>query len=725
MNLKSRTRIKGRMRQAVSRQAESQDIKMSYTLIVTEKPDAASRIAQALDAKHEPRKTMINRVSYYIANRDRQIVIVPAIGHLYTVAAEGKGRSQYPIFTFQWQPRYLAERNAKHTRRWVESFEKLSRGADTFVDACDYDVEGSLIGYTILRYACGEKETIAKRMKYSTLTVDELEKAYETLLPHLDFRLIEAGRARHEVDWLFGINLTRALTVALKNHGGQYMTLSTGRVQGPTLRFLGSREKSIRTFVPTPYWTIRAQVKIDECAFEVLHEREKIESKLEAEAILHACKGKDGTVDNVDVRQFQQAPPMPFDLGTLQSEAYSVFGYSPKGTADTAQHLYLETLISYPRTSSQKLPPAIGYEAILGKLHKVQEYRNLSAELLAKATLIPREGRKDDPAHPAIYPTGEIPTRELSDSERKIRDLIIRRFMAAFAEPATRQSIRVSINVNGNHFYLRGMRVLEEGWLRFYGPYARSAEVLLPPIKEGQGVHVRRIVLEDKFTTPHPRYNPRSLLNRMERAEIGTKATRADIIQTLYDRKYVKNERMTVTELGFEILGILKEYCPAVVSIKLTRQLEEKMSRIQAKSENREKILGDVIEALTPIMENMKEKEAAIGEQLSEVVRKSRLEERIIGPCPTCHTGQLVAIRSKKTGKRFVGCTNYFRGSCKTSFPLPQMGSIRSPGRMCNACGWPTVQVRMKGRRPWTLCFNPQCRLKARRGEENEMQDMR
>ena len=697
---------------------------MKYTLIITEKPDAAQRIAEALDAKQKPRKSETNHVPYYIANHDKQIVVAPAIGHLYTVAAEAKGRTHYPVFTFQWQPRYIAERNAKHTRQWIESFTRLAKDADTFIDACDYDVEGSLIGYTILKHACGNKETIAKRMKYSTLTTKELEKAYATLLPHLDFGLIEAGRTRHEVDWLFGINLTRALTVAAKKHSGQYSTLSTGRVQGPTLKFLALRERSIRTFVPTPYWTIRAEIEICGQTFEAQYEKEKIETKPEANAVLNACKAKAGTVEKIEVRQFEQAPPVPFDLGTLQSEAYSLFRYAPKHTLDIAQRLYLDALISYPRTSSQKLPAAINYEAILKGLNRASEYQRLTAELLAKTRLTPNEGRREDPAHPAIYPTGETPKRVLNYSERKIWDLIVRRFMAVFAEPATRQTVEVIINVNGHHFHLKGRRTLKEGWLHFYGPYARSEESPLPPITEGQLVHIKRINLEDRFTTPRQRYNPSSLLKRMEKAEIGTKATRADTIQTLYDREYIRNERIMVTDLGFEILEVLEEYCPTVVSIRLTRELEEKMNNIQANSEKSEEVLADTVQTLRPIMQNLKEKEKIIGEQLSEVIRKSKLEERVVGPCPTCRTGQLVILHSRKTGKRFVGCTNYFKGLCKTAFPLPQRGDIRPLGRTCPSCGWPTVQVRMKGRRLWTLCLNPRCQPKAERGKNTEMQNM-
>ncbi|MGA9387744.1 MAG: DNA topoisomerase I [Candidatus Bathyarchaeia archaeon] len=683
-----------------------------YTLIVTEKPDAARRIAQALDAKQKPKRAEINHVPYYIANLDRQIVVVPAIGHLYTVAAETRGRNQYPVFTFQWKPRYAAERNAKRSRYWVESFKKLAQNADAFIDACDYDVEGSLIGYTILKYACGNKETIAKRMKYSTLTVKELEKAYAELLPHLDFRLIEAGLTRHEVDWLFGINLTRALTIAAKNYSRQYATLSTGRVQGPTLKFLGLRERNIRTFVPIPYWTISAEAEICGHTFEAQYEKEGIETKHEAKAILRACEGKGGIVEKIDVRQFGLAPPLPFDLGTLQSEAYSLFGYAPKRTSDIAQRLYLDALISYPRTSSQKLPASIGFEAILKNLNRTPKFRRLTAELLEKSGLSPREGPREDSAHPAIYPTGEIPRRALDNSERNIWDLIVRRFMAVFAQPATKQSMKVDIDINGNHFHLRGTRILDEGWLRFYGPHARRDEALLPPISKGESVRIKKVVSEDRFTAPAPRYNPSSLLRRMEEAEIGTKATRADIIQTLYNREYVKNERITVTDLGFEVLEILEEYCPTVVSIRLTRKLEEEMNKIQANAEKRERVLKETVETLGPIMQNLKEKENIIGRRLSEAQKKLRLEERIVGSCPICGTGQLVTLRSRKSGKRFVGCTNYFKGLCRAAFPLPQRGSIRPAGRTCHACGWPTVQARMTGRRAWILCLNPQCPLK-------------
>jgi len=688
-----------------------------YTLIITEKPDAASRIALALDAEGKAEKMVENGVPYYVAKRSEDIVVVPALGHLYTVASQKRGRD-YPVFGFQWVPRYLAERGAARIRTWLKVISKLAENADKFIDACDYDVEGSIIGYSILKYACDNKESLAQRMKYSTLTKEELVKSYTEPLPHLDFALIEAGLTRHEVDWLYGINLSRALTMAAKNYSGKYATLSTGRVQGPTLKFLETRERSIKCFVPTPYWSIKAEVKIDGAVFEAEYEKKAIESKAEADAIIDSCKGKDGETEKIEIKEFQQMPPLPFYLGSLQSEAYSLFKYTPMRTSSIAQRLYLDALISYPRTSSQKLPPAIGYQAILKKLAGSHKYRNLTTELLTKPALKPTEGKKEDPAHPAIYPTGNLPERGLDRAEKNIWDLVVRRFMAGFGEPAIRQSVTVTISINGNRFQLNGRRTLEEGWLRFYKPHVRSEDAPLPLMKEGQKVCVKRVVLEDKFTKPPSRYNPSSLLRRMEKEEIGTKATRAGIIQTLHNRKYIREERIVVTDLGFEVVDVLKKYCPTVVSIELTRKLEERMNEIQQGKETRENVLQATVKILKPVTEKLKEKERVIGARLSQAIKKARLEERIIGTCPICQNGKLVILRSKKTGKRFVGCTDYFEGNCKAAFPLPQRGLVKPLGNVCKSCGWPTVRIWMKGKRPWNLCLNPKCPIKDKRSEK-------
>ena len=680
-----------------------------YTLIITEKPDAANRIAAALDEKGKTQKILSSGVPYYKAYRNGEIVVVPAIGHLYTISSKQKGKRNYPVFDYQWVPKYQAERGASRIRVWLKVIAELARDAETFVDGCDFDIEGSIIGYNILKYACGEKQQVAKRMKYSTLTTEELQESYSKLLPKLDFALIEAGLTRHEVDWLYGINLSRALTQAVKTSSGQYATLSTGRVQGPTLRFLEEREKDIQCFVPTPYWKLTAKISVNGTSLDVDYEK-TLEILAEATALKETCKTKEGKIEAVAVSEFLQNPPVPFDLGALQSEAYKLFRYTPIRTSSILQHLYLDALISYPRTSSQKLPPSIGYKTILKKLGKAATYTKSALELLSKPALKPNEGKKDDPAHPAIYPTGNLPQKALDSAAKNVFDLVVKRFLAVFGEPAIRQSINVTITLNGNPFHFSAARTLSEGWFRYYKPYVQVKDDPLPPLTEGQQVEVKRITLKDQFTQSPTRYNPRSLLLQMEKEEIGTKATRAGIIQTLLERKYLNGtDSLVVSDLGFEVTEVLEKYCPIVVSSEMTRELEQKMDAIQLGKETKENMLQKTTETLETVTAQFKEKETMIGIQLSQAVQKARLEERTIGLCPKCHVGKLVILHSKKTGKRFVGCTNYFEGKCNTAYPLPQTGILKPLSGACRSCGSPVVAVYTSGKRPWRLCLNLQC----------------
>ncbi|MBS7633798.1 topoisomerase DNA-binding C4 zinc finger domain-containing protein, partial [Candidatus Bathyarchaeota archaeon] len=213
----------------------------------------------------------------------------------------------------------------------------------------------------------------------------------------------------------------------------------------------------------------------------------------------------------------------------------------------------------------------------------------------------------------------------------------------------------------------------------------------------------------DRFTSPPPRYNQRTLLEEMEKHEIGTKATRAEIIHTLYKRKYLQGMEIAITDLGFEVLDVLEKHCPKIISVESTRELEEKIDNIQNGKKEREKALEETISTLKKATSQLKANEKTIGIQLSKALEKPKLADRIIGKCPNCKTGKLVILRSRKTRKRFIGCTNYFKGVCKTSYPLPQQGSLKPLATNCKLCGWPLIQVQMKGRHPWKLCFNLSC----------------
>jgi DNA topoisomerase-1 len=201
----------------------------------------------------------------------------------------------------------------------------------------------------------------------------------------------------------------------------------------------------------------------------------------------------------------------------------------------------------------------------------------------------------------------------------------------------------------------------------------------------------------------------------MEKEEIGTKATRAAIIETLQKRKYLNgSDNYTVSDLGFEVTEVLEKYCPTLISSEMTRALEEKMEAIQQGTENKQKVLENAVGTLRDVTTQLKAKEAVVGAQLTQVLEKARLKARTLGMCPNCKTGQLLIMRSRKTGKRFVGCNNYFQGKCNTAYPLPQTGVVKPLTYPCKSCGAPIVLVYMRGKRSWRLCLNPKCPSKGK-----------
>ena len=267
------------------------------------------------------------------------------------------------------------------------------------------------------------KQKDAKRMKFSSLTKETLEKSFEELEPNINWGAAIAGETRHYLDWFYGINLSRGLMKALSK-AGQFRILSIGRVQGPALKIVADKEKEINAFKPEPYWQIFLQIKdIKGQRCEVKHPKD-IFKETELLKFKH-LKGKKGQAET-KITEEEIKPPLPFDLTTLQTESYKHLGNTPSQTLRIAQKLYLDGVISYPRTSSQKYPKEIEYEKILKKLKK---YTTLTKYAKKKK---PTEGKKSDPAHPAIYPTGE--QKKMAETDKKLYDLIVKRFIACFGE---------------------------------------------------------------------------------------------------------------------------------------------------------------------------------------------------------------------------------------------------------------------------------------------------
>lgn len=678
-------------------------------LIITEKPSSAKKIAEAL-ADKKPLQKKSKQSSYYELTHDgKPIIVTSAVGHLYTLVEDKQNSWAYPVFDIHWEESSKTSAELKYVQDYIDTITALAKKADLFTIACDYDVEGEVIGYNVVRYCCKKKD--AQRMKFSTLTKPDLIEAFNKKMNHLDWGQAFAGETRHKLDWFYGINFSRALTASVKA-AGSFKVMSAGRVQGPALKILVDREKEIAAFKPEPFWQLqllgKVQSKENVEAVEAWHIKDKFFDKKEVDSIYRKVKDeKKALVKEVTRTQRKQLPPTPFDLTTLQSECYAVFKITPKETLDIAQNLYLAGVTSYPRTSSQQLDPKLGFVNILRQLQKQPEYQLLAGELLKQKELQPNNGKKTDPAHPAIYPTGLAP-KALKPNQRKVYDLIVKRFMSTFAAPALRETMEVAFDVKDEAFIAKGTRTIEENWHVFYKPYLKLEEVTLPNLQEKDAVSVTEIKKLEKETQPPNRYNQSSIIKELEKRNLGTKATRADILDRLFKRGYIEGIQITVTKLGMETIAVLEKYAPSIIDEKLTAEFEDEMEKIRDGKEKPEKVLDRAKRVLLQLLSDFQKKEKTIGKEILASVRETLDEQNFIGTCPQCREGRLM-LRRGKFG-RFIACDKY--PDCNNTFKIPQKGLVKNTDKLCPHDQYPLVQVIMKGRRPQEICIKPDCKSK-------------
>lgn len=670
-----------------------------YTLIITEKPQAAQKIASALADSGTLHQIKEGKVSYYeLSNNNQKIVVANAVGHLFNLDYV-KGQKGYPIFDLVWQPAY-DKKSASFTKPYFNVLKKLSKRASDYIIATDYDVEGEVIGWNVLRFICNQ--STAKRMKYSTLTSTDLKKSYSSLMPELDWGQAYAGETRHILDWLYGINLSRALMSAIKTTGS-FKILSIGRVQGPALKIIVDREKEISSFKPEPYWQVFASLSENKIKYK--HPKD-IFKKEELETFKDINEGEAETKETTESIQ----PPTPFDLTSLQREAYRWFRISPSATLQIAQKLYLSGLISYPRTSSQKIPESIKPKAILKSLKKH------FPSLIAQATRTkPVEGKKSDPAHPSIYPTGEF--RNLSENEKKLYELIVKRFISCFSSNLETSNKKTKISSKNSEdklvtFTASGLKVTNPGWTKIYP--AKIEETDLPSINGP--VKISKITFEEKETIPPRRYTPSSLITLLEKKNLGTKATRSSIVDTLFNRGYLDGKSIQATPLGIKLIETLEKYSSIIIDENLTRSLEKKMESIQSQSdknpqkllEKEQSVINETKAIISDISKEFKSKESEIGSSILGGIESQREQQKIentIMPCPVCSKGQLRISYSPKTKRQFVGCSNY--PNCTATYPLPPSGMIKTTDKVDPETKLPILVSYKKGKKPWEFTFDP------------------
>ncbi len=700
--------------------------KDGYELIITEKPQAAWKIASALG---KSTKKAINRVPYYEVDRNgEKIIVACAVGHLFTLAQKNSG-SKIPIFDLVWIPNFYV-RKKDFSKKYYNALLKLVKKAGALTVATDYDVEGEVIGLNVVRFIAAQPD--AKRMKFSSLTEKEINQSYENKKPNIDWGQAIAGETRHYLDWFYGINLSRALMESLKSIG-KFKLMSIGRVQGPTLKIIVEKEKKIRAFEPKPYWQIF--ITLEDPKIELIHKKNIFKKEQ-----LEKFKNLVGKTGKAETKKSQKTipPNPPFNLTTLQTESYRLFGINPSKTLAIAQNLYLAGLISYPRTSSQKLPPSINYKEILHKLAKEYNVENLITRER------PVEGKRTDSAHPAIYPTAEkkgTNVRTLSGNQKKIYDLIVKRFLSLFMDNAVveNRNVKVEVKIDKNlsggggeeggfnkeiknklTFTKKGSLIKEKAWMQVYP--IRIKEEKIPDVN-GK-VKVSDLRTKEKETKPPKRYTPASLVSLLEKKNLGTKATRAAILDTLYQRGYAQGRSIKATPLGISLIGTLEKHSPIIIDESLTKEFEKGMESISVSkkgcAEKKEKIINKAKKTIRKIIKQFKKKQEKIGEEISKanqkLVEQKKKENKLQTTCPACKKGKLRITYSKKTRRYFVSCDAY--PECKNTYSLPPNGLIKKSKEICEHCGFQKLMLIKKRRRPWIFCFNPECPTNKKRIEE-------
>ena len=720
-------------------------------LIVTEKNNSAKKIADILAAPvGGPSTDKTFKVPYYTWTDDdgEQHRTIGLKGHVLGPA--------FPEGYSNWQKTDLhdlidAELVKEPTdKNVVKAIRKVAKEADDLVIATDFDREGELIGLEALEEMLdanpelgsredSEKGVLrVKRARYSALTKEEIERAFSEL-DELSYPLANAGAARQDIDLLWGATLTRAVSLSTRRFGSNF--LSVGRVQSPTLGLIVEREMERRAHVPKPFWELFARFQHPQGAFEAHHTVDKFWDESEADAALAGTSGP-GTVKSVTARKNTRKPPTPYNTTAFSTDASSRLGITPASAMRIAEDLYMDGFVSYPRTDNTVYPSSLPARELVSSLVRIKEF-SAAAGLLEHGELKPTRGKKETTDHPPIYPTQAIRPGALEGSKRRVYELIVRRFLATFSPPMITESTRADIEAGSETYFVRGSVVVDPGYAGIY-TYARSSDDEIPALEEGQTLELAAPDPEPgedrpaenpwilaKETQPPGRISQAKLIELMEERNLGTKATRADIIQKLFDRGYVYSNPPVPSETGIALFEAFKKYVPGMATPEMTAQLEAEMDRIAAGKMTKTEVVGESRDLLHRTWSEIEESK----EDLAKVVWKGMDEDRILGPCKVCEEAgrtkedgspnMLRIIRAKKSGKRFVGCSGWSADdpdSCDQTFPLPQRGDVFRLEERCSICGeTPRLKVVPFRGRPWNLCLNDDCEsmqeMKKRRAE--------
>ncbi|MDR2035420.1 MAG: DNA topoisomerase I [Coriobacteriales bacterium] len=718
-------------------------------LIITEKNDAAKRIADLLSVAKPKADKVFDTPVYRFEWKGTECVTIGLRGHIlevdftptlsygkrlgwFGISEDGKTRLPAQVPDVMAKPPYKKKKpfteSAVDLKSWklealpylvyapleklpkekgiIRSVKNLAAKATSVCIATDFDREGELIGMDALNMALESNPALTvSRARYSSFTKAEIAKAFDEVT-EMDFDLASAGESRQFIDLIWGAVLTRYLTIA--KFAGYGNVRPSGRVQTPTLALVVAREKERLAFVPEDYWVLKAQLQGTEgnpkTDFKATHAKGRFTNEAEAQAACAAAeRAQTATVEAVTRKQRKVQPPAPFSTTSLIAAA-SAEGLAPGRTMRIAELLYMAGYISYPRVDNTVYPDTLDLREVAHMLAGIAQYASYAQHLMSQPHLSATRGKTFDTDHPPIYPTAVASMDALRPEEWKLYNLIARRFLATLSGPATVEGTQVNLNVGGEPFEARGDVLVVPGFREIY-PYGLKKDEQLPALAEGQTVAVRGITLNQKQTEPPSRFSAGRLIQEMEKAGLGTKSTRHAIIERLVEVRYIQHDPVEPTQLGIAVIDALGTYAPHITTPEMTAQLESEMSNIAAGADSRDtvvmhsrRLLEAEINALIPLKDK-------VGDALAEAVSA----DARIGTCPVCGEDLLIK-QSARTRGSFIGCSGWKTSGdgCNVTYPLPP-GKIIAVDDPCPTCGKPQINVIQFRQKPLTRCVDPEC----------------
>ncbi|MCS0669765.1 DNA topoisomerase III [Cytobacillus firmus] len=606
------------------------------SLVLAEKPSVAREIARVLGCRQSHKSYM----------EGDKYILTWALGHLIELKMPEHYDSKYKNWNLEDLPiipDQMGLKVMKQTSHQYKAIENLAKRKDIkeIIIATDAGREGELVARWILEKIRWRK-TI-KRLWISSVTDRAIRDGFQNLKPGKQFEdLYESAVCRAEADWLIGLNVTRALTTKYKD------PLSAGRVQTPTLALVMEREALIQKFVPKEYWTIRAQIGPLQADWEKNGEK-RIFSKEAADGVLSKVKGQKAVIHSINRKEKTEPQPLPYDLTELQRDANKRYGFSAKKTSNVLQKLYEQhKLVTYPRTDSRYLTKDME-ATMMDRLHGIAaSYKDEVKPILANqgrvlAKRVFNNEKVTD--HHAIIPTEErVHLGDLSADERKLYELILRRFLAIFHNPYKYETVHASIEVNGETFTARETAVIDLGYRKVErSSDEETGKQSLKNISKGQSFTVQTAELSAKLTEPPLRYSEADILTQMEKYSLGTPATRAEIIERLLDTEAIErqNGRLFPTKKGKQLMDLVNE---DLKSPELTAKWEQELEKIaRGKADPKE------------FLQNIRKQTRTLVSEIKKSDKSYRAHNLTGSKCPECDS--FLKERNTKDGKILV-CSN-------------------------------------------------------------------